>query len=272
MRDPTRLRQDPSGRSSGVDVLLRGARRPQPPAADDLARLGAVVDGLSRQAHASAPSRWMVGSATAIAVIASLGTGVWALRANRTVAPMVAPAPVVAARARVEAEPPLPVEQPSAPVATAEPRPIVTRPSVRRPARPVIAPRTAPTAAAATVASGDTLAREIALIDAGRASLASAPARALAVLETHRREFPRGQLAAEREFLAVEALLAAHRSDDANRRAADLAARYPSSSYAARAARLLDTRTLKGSLQSPATSTAGQSPAALTRSQLNKAP
>jgi len=245
MRDPTRLRHDPTGRSSGVDVLLRGARRPQPPAADDLARLGAVVDGLSRQPHVSAPRRWMVGGATAIAVIAGLGTGVWALRGGgRTVAPPaseIAPARVVAARARVEAEPPLAVEQPSPPVAAAEPRAAATRPSARRPARPVIAPRTAPPATAA-VASADTLAREIALIDAGRGSLATAPARALAVLETHRREFPHGQLAAEREFLAVEALLAAHRNDDARRRAADLAARYPSSSYAARAARLLQTK------------------------------
>ena len=152
MRDPTRLRHDPSGRSSGVDVLLRGARRPQPPAPDDLARLGAVVDGLSRQPHVSAPHRWLVGSATAVAVIAGLGTGVWALRGGgRTVAPQasLAPARVVAARARVEAEPPAPLEQPSAPVAAAEPRAVATRPSARRPARPAIAPRTAPAAPAA---------------------------------------------------------------------------------------------------------------------------
>jgi hypothetical protein len=236
------LRHDPSGRSSEVDVLLRGARRPQPPAPDDLARLGAVVDGLARQPHVSGPHRWLVGGATTVAVIVGLGTGVWALRGGgRTVAPQVSPAPiVVAARARIDAEPPAPIEQPSAPVAAPEPRVASARPSARRPARPAIAPRTAPAAPAArTTASGDALAREIAFIDAGRANLASAPGRALASLEAHRREFPNGQLAAEREFLAVEALLAARRTDEARRRAADLAARYPSSSYAARAARLL---------------------------------
>jgi hypothetical protein len=257
MRDPTRLRHDPSGRSSGVDVLLRGARRPQPPAPEDLARLGAVVDGLARQPHVSGPHRWLIGGATTVAVIVGLGTGVWALRGGgRTAAPQVSPATVVvAARARVEAEPPAPIGQPSAPTATPEPRVATARPSARRPGRPAIAPRTAPAAPAArATAPGDTLAREIALIDAGRANAATAPARALATLETHRREFPNGQLAAERDFLAVEALLAARRSDEARRRAADLAARYPSSSYAARAARLLD------------------SPSALRRSQVNKAP
>jgi hypothetical protein len=236
MREPTRLRHDPSGRSSGVDVLLRGARRPQPPAADDLARLGAVVDGLSRQPHVPGARRWLVGGATAVVVIAGLGTGVWALRGGgRAVAPppATAPAPAVAMRARVEPAPPA-----EAPAVIAETRPAPARPSARRPARPGIAPRTVP-AATAAVQTGDTLAREIALIDAGRGNLTTSAVRALAVLETHRREFPSGQLAAEREFLAVEALLALRRTDEARRRAADLAARHPSSSYAARAARLL---------------------------------
>jgi hypothetical protein len=246
MREPTRLREDPGGRTSGVDVLLRGARRPQPPAADDLARLGAVVDGLSRLPHVPLARRWLVGGTTAVAVIAGLGTGVWALRGGgRAVepAPQVQSAPaVVAARARVEAEPPMPGELASAPVAATATRVASKQPSARRNARHAAATRTAPAAPAAAASSGDTLAREIALIDAGRGQLAAAPLRALAALETHRREFPSGQLAAEREFLAVEALLAAHRSDEARRRARELAARYPSSSYAARAARLLDTR------------------------------
>src|SRR4029077_4348596 len=104
---------------------------------------------------------------------------------------------------------------------------VTSRPSARRPARPAMTPRTAPAAPAArTTTSGDTLAREIALIDAARANLATAPAPALATLETHRREFPSGQLAAEREFLAVEALLGARRTDEARRRAAELASRY----------------------------------------------
>ncbi len=100
--------------------------------------------------------------------------------------------------------------------------------------------RVAAPAPVEAVAPTDSLAREIPLIDAGRSDLATAPSRALAALETHRREFPRGQLAAEREFLAVQALLQMNRIADANKRAAELAARYPSSSYAARAARLIE--------------------------------
>jgi len=73
-----------------------------------------------------------------------------------------------------------------------------------------------------------------------RSELATSPSRALATLETHRREFPRGQLAAEREFLAVQALLQTSRTADAKQRAAELASRYPSSSYASRAARLIE--------------------------------
>ena len=81
------------------------------------------------------------------------------------------------------------------------------------------------------------LAREVPLIDAGRSQLATSPSRALATLETHRREFPQGQLAAEREFLAVQALVQMNRLPEAKRRADALASRYPNSSYAGRATR-----------------------------------
>ena len=92
----------------------------------------------------------------------------------------------------------------------------------------------------APAAPTDALAREIPLIDAARSDLATSPARALAALDAHRRQFPRGQLAAEREFLTVQALLQTNRTADAKQRAAELATRYPSSSYAARAARLIE--------------------------------
>ena len=87
----------------------------------------------------------------------------------------------------------------------------------------------------------DGLNREIALIDAARADVKVAPARALDALDRHRRGFPQGQLAAEREFLAIEALSATstNRSGEARRRAEALRIDYPSSSYATRAARLL---------------------------------
>jgi len=100
----------------------------------------------------------------------------------------------------------------------------------------------APVEAPAPVLSKtDGLAREVPLIDAGRADLAAgAPSRALESLEAHRREFPRGQLAAEREFLAVQALVQMNRTADAKQRAEELTTRFPSSSYAARATRLIE--------------------------------
>jgi TolA-binding protein len=97
---------------------------------------------------------------------------------------------------------------------------------------PALAPAPAP-------APTDLLAREVPLIDAARSDVATSPSRALAALETHRREFPHGQLAAEREFLTVQALLQMNRMADAKQRAAELASRHPTSSYAARAAKLI---------------------------------
>ena len=105
---------------------------------------------------------------------------------------------------------------------------------------------TGPRAPEAAATPADTLTREIALIDAARGELVTAPARALAALETHRRAFPRGELAAEREFLAVEALRRMNRTDEARRRADDLQIHYPTSSYAARASRLLPVGPLTG--------------------------
>ena len=124
------------------------------------------------------------------------------------------------------------------PAALAPPAPAPAAPvRVRRHA--AAEPRVPNAAPAEMVPSNDMLAREVPLIDAGRSELATSPSRALAALEAHRREFPHGQLAAEREFLAVQALVQMNRLADAKKRAGDLATRFPTSSYAARAARLV---------------------------------
>jgi hypothetical protein len=109
-------------------------------------------------------------------------------------------------------------------------------PAPRLVSRPRIAHRAA---AAVAPLPADALTREIGLVDAARRDVAAAPAQALAAADAHRRAFPDGQLAAEREFLAIEALRRLGRLDEARQRARALEARYPSSSYAARAARLL---------------------------------
>jgi hypothetical protein len=237
MSDPTRWRDEQTGLTAGAGGLLRGTRRPQPPAPHALERLGAAIDGIYRRPPPPSGLRLALAGAVAFA-IAGGGTVGWALHVrNEKRAAAEAAAAAVEADARETAR----VRRPTiAALAPAAPAPAAPAPvKVRRhaPAEPrVAAPAPAPVEA---VSPNDMLAREVPLIDAGRSELATSPSRALATLETHRREFPRGQLAAEREFLAVQALVQMNRIEDAKQRADELATRFPASSYAARAARAI---------------------------------
>ncbi len=225
--DPARWRQEEFGQRPAVAaILLRGARRPRPPADGDLARLGAAVSEIPRRSAISA-RRWMrlASAAAGVATLVALGTGVWAWRGRMAAAPE--PATAVAARVetlvRTRRETTLETRAGLVtPPGAAAARPAASKPAARRLAR---VERQFHAAPAAAPVHPDALAREIALIDAGREQLTSAPARALAALDQHRRQFPIGQLAAERELLAVEVLRRLGRPDDARRRASELAAR-----------------------------------------------
>jgi hypothetical protein len=239
MNEPARWSQEPLARPAAAEVLLRATRRPRPPGADDLARLGAVVAQIPRRS-ALVARRWsrFATAATAAIVVACLGTTVWALRGHRPERADTPPAPVSLAR--------LEPAEPSAAAEMAPPQapplePASPKAPVRRRSGSAAGGerRTRAIAAADAVIEVDGLNREIALIDDARANVGLTPARALDTLDRHRREFPRGQLAAEREFLAIEALRHLNRIDEARRRADALRIDYPSSSYAARAARLL---------------------------------
>jgi hypothetical protein len=239
MRDPIRLRDHPGGLTAGADVLLRGARRPQAPDAYALERLGAAVDGISRSPRSAPPSGLRLAVAGLVAaMIAGGGTFVWAWHAREA-------RRLAAAEANQQAAEALQKLRPAHPVAVAErpqaPAPLVARTGRRHVTEAHVAAPAPVEAPAPVLSKTDGLAREVPLIDAGRAALAAgAPSRALESLEAHRREFPRGQLAAEREFLAVQALVQMNRSGDAKQRAQELATRFPSSSYAARATRLIE--------------------------------
>jgi hypothetical protein len=65
------------------------------------------------------------------------------------------------------------------------------------------------------------------------------PNRALSTLHEHQREFGKGTLVLERDFLEVEALLRLGRRSTARARAAELRARAPGSLYERRLAQLL---------------------------------
>lgn len=123
------------------------------------------------------------------------------------------PAPVVVSEPEPEPEPTTP--EPATPeTSTVEPEP---EPRVRRAAK-----RPQP---------GADRAAEARILLGARRALRTDPAGALAASEKHRRIFPRGELAEERELLAVRALVALHRRDEARKRAAAFARSYPDSPY-----------------------------------------
>lgn len=92
----------------------------------------------------------------------------------------------------------------------------------------------------APVASFDAagISEEAALLERARSALQGAPARALALTEEHQRAFPSGQLADERELVAVDALQRLGRTQEARQRAAPALAR-ADSPYARRMRRIL---------------------------------
>jgi hypothetical protein len=76
----------------------------------------------------------------------------------------------------------------------------------------------------------DSLAAEMSLVSRAQTALQRGlPASALSALDEHARRFPRGELAEEREALAVQALARGGRLEEAARRAERFDARYPHS-------------------------------------------
>jgi len=93
-------------------------------------------------------------------------------------------------------------------------------------------PTGAPAAVSAPVPSAESgLSRELLLLESARAEIERRPGSSLSLLSQHEREFPRGALALEREFLAVSALVRLGRWREAETRAAALRARSPGSLY-----------------------------------------
>jgi hypothetical protein len=91
------------------------------------------------------------------------------------------------------------------------------------------APRVTPRGAASTTSS---LSAERVLLDEARSALATGDAaRALGLVDAHARRFSRPQLSEEREALAVQALVALGRYDEARARAARFRAAAPNSLF-----------------------------------------
>ncbi|MCA9623611.1 MAG: hypothetical protein KC731_31535, partial [Myxococcales bacterium] len=72
---------------------------------------------------------------------------------------------------------------------------------------------------------------ESAILAEAQRSLASDPARALALCDEHARSHPRGSLGQEREMIAIDALQRLGRTAEARARAAAFRARHPTSGH-----------------------------------------
>ena len=206
MNDPTRIRDAGSDVPDELRELFRSAVKPEPLTpgtqvilARRIATIGAgPPPGLFRWLP------WLlIGGTVALAGTAALR------RHDRAPRPSAAPpAPIVAPRA--EPPPTLPPDRPEAPARTDVARPPIS----------------------ATRSEGeDALVGEARLLNEAHRALAADAKRALALAHEHARRYPRGQLAAERELIEIQALVKLGRRRDAEARAETLRRTAPNSIY-----------------------------------------
>ncbi|WP_437746752.1 hypothetical protein WMF39_18110 [Sorangium sp. So ce1504] len=257
MSEPKRWIEEDGGAPAGARELLRSAVRPRPMTLVEAARTAARVAPLAAAPNGGAAlPMWAKG----LLVVAGLGAGGLALhgavRQGQRDAALAQPPPRLehlsaerllssarGALRSVEAAPAASAQDlPS--LAAEAPHPAASAPR-REPPRDVgqnvrqsePAPPPAPTGSAAS--DRDDLLREATRLEQARALLARSPEASLAALDEHRREFPRGQLTAEREFIAIDALVRLGRTEEAHARAEAFLTRHASNPYAGRVRRLV---------------------------------
>ncbi|AUX41308.1 hypothetical protein SOCE26_027180 [Sorangium cellulosum] len=239
MSDPKRWVEAGGGAPEGARELLRVASRPRVMTPAEFARTAARVPPLAAPAAAGAGSTlpmWVKG----IFLAAGIGLGGAAIygvvqRTQGSAAPAALehlPASRLLASARDVVSAPEPAAAAPAPVVEERPPAPAPEPSRQPPRNP------RPAAPAEAAMPEDGVGREAKLLEQARAALTQSPAAALAAVNQHRTEFPRGQLVAEREFLAIQVLARLGRADEARARAEAFLARFPSSPNADRVRRL----------------------------------
>lgn len=248
MSDPVRWKQ--GGAPGGLDDLLRRAPRPRAMSAAERARTAARFAQVPA-ASATLGAAWAAW-AKGIAVIAGLGvSGLVAYplvsdhrASSSTVAP-IQRLPADRLRA-VDLDRSVDLQRPLLPAATtpevppAPALPAIPIPTAKSSTRP-LAPDAPPLDAQAPAIDADALLREAALLEKARADITRDPEASLRALDEHREGFGDGQLAAERELLAIDALAHQGRSAEARSRARSFLARFPSSPYAERVRRIAGT-------------------------------
>jgi len=118
------------------------------------------------------------------------------------------------------------------------PRQADGRPPRRAPSGSVNAAAPEPTPASA-LAENNATKSELELLKEARSALAADPAQAFALTERCRAQYPSGELAQEREYIAISALVRLGRSSEAASRATLFRMHYPASAYVPRLSRLL---------------------------------
>lgn len=213
-----------------LESLFGAARRDLPPVDADSIATNALAAPLT------APSHWQGLApklALATVVIASLGGVAWWQLGATSTPSRTAPVEVVPVVAITPAPVPPPPAMP-APAAPLAPPPEVLPPRrVSRTHVPEVVEPPQPTASELELQEGAVLLR------ARRALSRHEPEVALLACEEHARTFAQGRLAPEREAIAIDALHALGRVDQARARAERFIARWPDSAYADRARRAL---------------------------------
>jgi hypothetical protein len=171
---------------------------------------------------------------TGVACVVGVGAAAfWPHQEAPKKAQVVAPVQTVAASAKPVARVRAAVQ--AAPEVVAAPEvPEVTEPARAAPAD-VVRPRTH----VQKVLQSEALPSELSLIQAAQAA-AGQPAKALHALNEHARIYPQGVLSQEREVLAISALLALGKRDEAEARAERPAREHPDSAHLRRVRVLLD--------------------------------
>lgn len=214
--------------------MLRSERARGGPPAEVEARMLARLQASIAQSPVAPPSGpsptappWTASRAARVlsylvtfGVGAAVGAGATRERSPRPTPATIAPV------ATVDASPTVAPSPPSTPPSLVSEDAGVPIPAVDAgSARVAAAPRPAP---AAWRGGGGDLAAETAMIDRAHAALARSQAQtALDVAEGHARRFPRGQLAENRESVAIQALVTLGRAVEARERAAAFHRRWP---------------------------------------------
>lgn len=228
MSDPIRLLHDERV-GSAVAELLRALEPAQAPPLELHSALALQLSSLAARSAAppafAVSGLWLEATLVAVAMLGA-AAALW----QRDWGPEGEPVPdAVPVPTRPISVPP--VSMPSfEPHAPEPPVPEVVPPPQRQ-ARAA--------SASSSVEPRDKLAEEEALLEEARSLLGASPARALGLLRSHQARFAGGQLVAERMYLKVDCLRRLGRKVEAQREAAGLTARYPSSAYARRAPLLL---------------------------------